>query len=175
MNNLLLPQKEKKLATAIGLLPALVILIFFYFLKLIAKILNKWKKQLYKASLAIFVIYGLSAFFGQIAHAPYANASQPITVEVPLPEKEANIALIKKIWGRDAELGLRIAKCESGYKTAGTHVANKDHSVDQGVFSINSVHGMPEMENAVANISYAYSMYLNQGTHPWDSSKECWK
>lgn len=89
-------------------------------------------------------------------------------------ERDQVIGLIKKVWGRDAQLGLEIARCESGYSPTKPHVSNKDGSVDQGVFSINSVHKMPDMENMIANISYAYTMYLTQGTTPWDSSKSCW-
>lgn len=92
----------------------------------------------------------------------------------PLPEREANIALIKKVWGKDASIGLAIAKCESGYRTHAQNV-NTNSSVDQGIFQVNSIHGMPEMFNAVANISYAYTKFLEQGTGPWDSSKHCWE
>ncbi len=174
MNNLLLPKNERKLATAIGLIPAIILSIIWYFLKLIAKILNKWKKQLYKASLALFVVYGLCSFFGQVAHAPYANASEPQYQLAPLSEREENISLIKKIWGRDWELGSNIAKCESGYRTEAKN-DNKNGTQDQGVFQVNTIHGMPDMFNAVSNISYAYSLYLKQGTNPWLSSSKCWK
>jgi hypothetical protein len=98
----------------------------------------------------------------------------PSIIELaPLSEREANIALIKKIWGQDSKVGLEIARCESGYKTKGPHVANDNGTKDEGVFSINSVHGMPDMENAVSNISYAYTMYLKQGLEPWRSSNGC--
>lgn len=96
------------------------------------------------------------------------------TLNPDMTEREQNIDLIKRIWGRDSKIGLELARCESGYRTSGPHVANTNRSVDQGVFSINSIHKMPEMENAVANISYAYIMYQQQGTAPWNSSKYCW-
>lgn len=105
--------------------------------------------------------------------APIPEPTIP-TLNPNITEREQNIDLIKRIWGHDSKLGLEIARCESGYRTSGHHVANTNKSVDQGVFSINSVHKMPEMEIAVANISYAYIMYQQQGTTPWDSSKHCW-
>src|SRR5581483_10632598 len=97
-----------------------------------------------------------------------ASPSAVPTLNPDIPEREQNIDLIKKIWGQDKELGLAIARCESGYRTHATH-QNTNSTLDQGIFQINSVHGMPEMENAVANISYAYGIYLKQGTNPWTS------
>ncbi len=111
MNNLLLPQSEKKLATTLGVLPAIILLIIWYALKLTIKILNKWKKQLWKASLAVFVVYGLTTFFGQVAHAPYANASESYTPQfnVSLPMKvtpdmktrEIVLSLVRVEFGED--------------------------------------------------------------------------
>lgn len=95
------------------------------------------------------------------------------TLNPDLTERQQNIDLIKKIWGRDSGIGLEIARCESGYRTHARNV-NTNSTVDQGVFQINSVHGMPEMEVATANISYAYTMFLKQGTNPWNSSAKCW-
>jgi hypothetical protein len=100
---------------------------------------------------------------------------KPEKVELaPLSEREANMALIKKIWGKDADTGLAIAKCESGYRTKAQNY-NTNGTIDEGVFQVNSIHGMPEMFNAVANISYAYTKFIEQGTTPWDSSAHCWK
>jgi hypothetical protein len=110
-------------------------------------------------------------------HKVYAKEITPtptLPELAPAKDQEQVIALIRKIWGKDAPIGIAIARCESGFKVAGPHVANTNHSIDQGVFSINSIHQMPDMENATANIAYAYSMYLTQGTTPWDSSKSCW-
>lgn len=91
----------------------------------------------------------------------------------PLPEREANITLIKKIWGRDAQMGLAIARAESGYRTHATH-ANTNGTLDEGIFQINSIHKMPDMLTATANIAFAYTMYIKQGSTPWNSSKHNW-
>ena len=95
------------------------------------------------------------------------------TLNPNLSEREQNINLIKKIWGKDSQTGLALARCESGYRTHATNY-NKNNTVDQGVFQINSIHSMPEMENPVANILYAYAMYQNQGVNPWSASRGCW-
>ena len=91
----------------------------------------------------------------------------------PLPEREANIALIKKIWGDDARIGLAIARAESGYSTKAFH-ANRNGTVDEGIFQINSIHKMPDMLVGSSNISYAYTIYLKQGVAPWNSSRINW-
>lgn len=102
-------------------------------------------------------------------------AIQLPTLNPNLTEREQNMALIKKIWGRDAGIGLEIARCESGYRTKTPYRPNTNGTQDQGVFQINTVHNMTDMENAVANISYAYTKFLEQGTNPWNSSKHCWE
>ncbi len=97
----------------------------------------------------------------------------PPTLNPNLTEREQNIDLIKKIWNKDREIGLAIAKCESGYRThAVGH--NTNGTIDEGIFQANSIHGMPEMQVATANVAYAYTLFLKQGTNPWNSSKGCW-
>jgi hypothetical protein len=103
----------------------------------------------------------------------FADYHQP-PLNPNLSERMQNIQLIKRIWGKDAYIGLQLARCESGFRTSGIHAANIDGTIDQGVFSINSVHGMPDMENATANILYAYEVYKQQNTTPWISSVGCW-
>ena len=82
MKNLLeqpkLRRPEQKVANAMSLPIALVLIILYYIIKLLTKFLMKFKKWLFRASIMIFVLYGLTTFFGQVAHAPYANASQQV-------------------------------------------------------------------------------------------------
>lgn len=107
------------------------------------------------------------------AVAPTKPYQEP-TLNPDLTERENTSALIKRIWGKDAEIGISIATCESGLRpNALNH--NSNDTWDQGVFQINTVHQMPEMLNPVANISYAYSMYIQQGLNPWSASKHCWE
>lgn len=91
----------------------------------------------------------------------------------PVSERDANIAIIKKVWGKDADTGLAISKCESGYRAQATHV-NDNGTIDEGLFQVNSVHGMPDMKNPTANALYALNLYRDQGTAPWSSSESCW-
>ncbi len=94
MKNMLEPKlrrQEELIAKGFGLIPALVVIIIWYLLKLIVKVLRKYAKELYKASLAVFVLYGLCSFFIQVANAPKADASEPYEVKnvynVELPMK----------------------------------------------------------------------------------------
>lgn len=106
----------------------------------------------------------------------YARTVNPEPTPPPLapqPELESNTMLIKKIWGKDAKIGIAIARCESGLRSDAKHF-NTNKTWDEGVFQVNTVHGMPDMFNPTANILYAYSLYRNQGNSPWLSSKKCW-
>lgn len=97
--------------------------------------------------------------------------------EPPLasPDEQDEVkALIKKIWRRDAAIGLEIARCESGYRHDAFHNNNND-TQDQGVFQVNTTHKMPDMFNATANIAFAKVLFEEQGTSPWNSSKSCWE
>lgn len=98
-------------------------------------------------------------------------------VEPPLaPANEVNAmkALIAKVWGKDAFVGLAISRCESGYNEQATN-HNTNGTIDEGLFQVNSVHQMPDMLNATANALYAHQMYQEQGLAPWLSSQSCWR
>ena len=106
------------------------------------------------------------------AFVPMVKYTKP-TINPNIDEKIQIQDLIRRIWGKDAYIGLAIARAESGYRpNAINH--NTNGTYDIGVFQINSVHNMPDMEDVVANISYAYTLFLSQGTTPWNSSKTEW-
>lgn len=100
------------------------------------------------------------------------NYKEP-TINSDASERDQVKGLISRIWGKDSWTGQNIARCESGFRPTATN-HNTNGTVDQGVFQINSVHNMPSMDNAVANISYAYVIYKQQGVNPWYSSRSCW-
>lgn len=183
MNNLLLPQKEKKVATAIGLIPALILLIIWYVLKLIAKALNKWKKQVYKASLAVFVLYGLCSFFIQVVDAPKADASQPYlerTAPAPTPtvsELENIVSYIARVFESEGKaVVVKAINCfysESGLREEAVG-QNSDgpKSKDHGVAQLNDYwHKLTPEEKTEykANIDRAYEIYKGNGHtfNPW--------
>lgn len=93
--------------------------------------------------------------------------------QIDLAHKDGVIAVIKKVWGKDARVGIAISQCESGFRPDAENT-NTNGTKDEGPFQINTVHKMPEMKTVTANVLYAYQMYKEQGTNPWNSSKHCW-
>jgi hypothetical protein len=109
-----------------------------------------------------------------------AVAVHPAPTTTPQPaalsERDANIAIIRKVWGTDWQIGVAIADCESGLRADAVNRHNTDRSIDVGLFEVNSVHGWSEQQmlSPVANAGYAYAIYRQQGTTPWLSSEGCW-
>ncbi len=88
-------------------------------------------------------------------------------------QSDRAIRIIKNTWGKDYKVGLAIARCESGYREK---VVNSIGAT--GFFQILvSVHNwtVQDMQNGVANASYAYTLYLKQGLNPWSASRDCWE
>lgn len=72
-------------------------------------------------------------------------------------------------FGKDCEKALAIAKCESGFNPEAVGV-NKNHSVDRGVFQLNTIH--LKITNSCAfdarcNIDQAYELFKRRGWSPW--------
>jgi len=114
MKNLLhepLRAPEKKVADVIAYPIALVIIIFFYLLKLLAKFLNKFKRIIYKATVMTLVVFVLTNALMPIVNAPKADASAPytekFTVDLPMkvnPDmktREIVLSLVKIEFGED--------------------------------------------------------------------------
>lgn len=105
------------------------------------------------------------------------------TVERPYTEptladettQEQMIAVIKKVWRRDWETGVAIAKCESGLRPNAFNGSNTNGTWDAGLMQVNSIHGISKEDlfNPYANAGYAYSIYKEQGLQPWYSSNGC--
>jgi hypothetical protein len=90
-----------------------------------------------------------------------------------LEEQERAIAIIKKTWRKEWEVGVALAICESGFQEK--IIGKVTHDV--GYFQVNPIHGWSdeEMQNGVSNASYAYTLFKEQGLIPWNSSKGCWE
>lgn len=110
--------------------------------------------------------------YAMTSSAPYKEP-EPAT----LSEQEANIQIIKKIWGRDWKTGVAIAKCESGLRSDAFNGHNTNGTFDAGLFQINQVHGWTKAQllDPVANTGIAYAKFVEQGVAPWYSSAKCWR
>lgn len=109
---------------------------------------------------------------------------EPVST-APKPEGEHQTMvynLITEIWGEEADLGHRMAFCESTY---GTNVENTISSA-RGVFQFlkgtwieQRTHDGENPSLALRfdereNIQTAYNHYKRMGTTPWKASKHCW-
>ena len=85
------------------------------------------------------------------------------------------VSLIRKYFGKDTQLFIRIAKAESGLK--GSAIGRVDNR-DTGLFQVNTYyHPLPlscllDME---CNTKYAYQLFLKNGTQDWNASYKNWK
>lgn len=93
--------------------------------------------------------------------------------EPPLPHKysqEYVIEVIKDVWGDDASVGLKIAKCESGYYNLAVNYEDSklNGHVSRGLFQLSEINGViPLWWEPKVNAQKAYAMFLKQGVRPW--------
>lgn len=93
---------------------------------------------------------------------------------------------IREKFGRDADLMLEVAQCESGmqaYNWYNKWLGATKEQADQegyavGVFMVyRKVHQhftMDELLDYKTNIDYAYQLYEANGVSPWEASRHCW-
>lgn len=124
--------------------------------------------------------------------APEVEAKEPEPTPTPEPVSTAPepqgehqtmvYNLITEIWGEDADLGHRMAHCESTYGAnventvssargifqflKGTWTEQRTHQGDDPSLSLR----FDEREN----IQTAYNHYKRMGTAPWKASEHCW-
>lgn len=114
MRNLLVTKKqEKKVAEIIAAPIAIILVIIFYLIKLFTRLLIKLKKQIFKLTVVIFVVYGLCSFFIDVANAPKAQAALtsdyvervvvtlPMKVNPDMKLRETVLSLVRIEFGED--------------------------------------------------------------------------
>lgn len=99
-----------------------------------------------------------------------AATDQPLPIEI--------VEEIERVFGDDAENALKVAQCESGFRTVICNDGlNRDGTVDCGIFQINSnVHGIDRkwLKNYRINIAAAKQLHDEWGNwSPWYSSYKC--
>ena len=149
----------------------------------------RWLTYVFSYELFVLGLMCVSMFFQNVG-AEKAFAQTPLISPLPIssgvfqePEqatgsvREQSIAVIKKVWRADFEIGVALASCESGLRPTAVNEHNTNGSTDSGLFQINSVHNIQreDLMNPYANAGYAYAIYKEQGTGPWYSSAHCWR
>lgn len=103
-------------------------------------------------------------------------AGQTVATLSATPKAEPTVEeYIKEVFGADAERAIGVAKCESGLRKNAINKANRNGSVDHGVFQINSVHTKKRGEDFKtdwkANVRVAKQIFDEQGFRPWVCAK----
>lgn len=72
---------------------------------------------------------------------------------------------IRRIFGKDADMAIRVSWAENGRRTCDRVHVNRDGSKDIGIFQINDkYHGHKgNLYNCTENIKVAYRIYKEQG------------
>lgn len=116
-----------------------------------------------------YVIYPVSAEDGHTkteysAVEGEANGGQPET-SLSIEEK------IRITFPEEPDIMLAIAKAESKLNPHAINRANRNGSVDTGIFQINSIHGYDEeyIKNEDNNLKIAREIYEKQGVTAWAS------
>lgn len=152
--------------------------------KLIHKLNNHYEKPKYvKSVMWLLVLMLVVSFLGyqsrisekkanQLAKTVFALTTYKQPELAGVTEQNRARAIIKKIWGKDARTGITIAVCESGLREKVIGI-----TYDVGYFQVSPIHGFTDedMQNGVANASYAYTLYKEQSFQPWKSSRSCWE
>lgn len=106
---------------------------------------------------------------------------QSVEVKTEVTEKEIIINKIKEVFGKDADIAIKVATCESSlrqFDDKGQVVKSK--TGDSGLFQINQVHKkqLDEMkldpDKLEDNIKYAKHLFDRNGLRDWSMSKHCW-
>lgn len=91
---------------------------------------------------------------------------------------------MSRLYKTDANLAMRIAKCESGmaqYNKDGSLVRGKVIPADVGVFQVNETYHLEQSKKLgfdiytpEGNIGYATWLLKHEGPKHWNPSRKCW-
>lgn len=99
---------------------------------------------------------------------------EPETVEVVetvvLSEKEQIIQYITEVFGKDAPDAFNILYCENRGLRPDAVNHNRNGSIDEGIFQINSIHKQNDMTNWKKNVDFAYKLFKRGGWSQWSCS-----
>ena len=166
MNNIKLNSTEQRIANALSKIIVIILAIFAYLIRLIAKLLWKLKKYIYKLAILILVTNSVLGALTNVVYAPkpvYAIYAQPKT------EREQIINYIIERFGDQADNAMKVLSCENHSLNPKARGMNTNGTSDVGIFQINGVHGVPEtyLKDWHTNIDIAYQIYKASGWQAW--------
>lgn len=91
-------------------------------------------------------------------------------IETPKTEKEQIIEYITEVFGVEAPNAFNILYCENRGLRADAVNHNRNESIDEGIFQINSIHGQSNMKDWKKNIDFAYKLFNRGGWSQWSCS-----
>lgn len=108
-------------------------------------------------------------------------------VEAPKPPLDSTEAIrqeIVTVFGKDAEIMLKVAECESSgrqFNKDGTVITGVENNLDKGLFQINLFYheetatkmGL-DVHKPHDNILFAKYLFNKNGLSDWKASKPCW-
>ena len=106
----------------------------------------------------------------------------PLIVPEPVPAGEVEPQV--RAFFKDVPVLIAIAECESNFrqhKYRGQVLKNEQGSSATGVMQIMASYHKERAENlgydiytTEGNLAYAYQLYREKGTQPWNASRHCW-
>ena len=101
--------------------------------------------------------------------------SEQTAVVAPTPRPTTGCEAYKHLVGQydwDTNTAMAVMRAESGCKPSATNKANKNGSVDRGLFQVNSVHkakvsNLDDLYDPATNIRIAYRVYQGSGWKAW--------
>lgn len=161
-----LNKTETRIANFISKFIVIILAIIFNLLRLIAKLLYKLKKWIYRLAIFVCVIYTAGSALTMWVYAPrvtYAYTEHPTT------QKEEIIDYIYQVFGNQADNAFKVLACENHSLNPNAKGMNKNGTSDVGIFQVNSIHGVPEtyLKDWRTNVDVAYQIYKNSGWNAW--------
>ena len=76
---------------------------------------------------------------------------------------------IRKVFWEEPDIGIAIAKCESGLNPKAINTTNTNGTTDKGLMQLNSVHDLSGVDvwDVQDNLAFARKLYDSKGWLPW--------
>lgn len=112
-----------------------------------------------------------------------ATSTPVVAPKMPLDSTEAIKAEIVNVFGKDSEIMLKVAECESNtsqFNKDGSVIRGIENNSDYGIFQINTYYWL-DISNKLSyniytiegNIKMAKYIYEKQGIRAWKASSHC--